>query len=325
MLRRQLEVGPDPAEVRRAREWVRAQLDGGAGPVPETPADTVILLVSELVTNAVVHTGRPALLRLLLPEPSVPADGARRPEEGGAHGSPSTATASADRGGGVQRAGGDDGRVRLPGPVPGTAPVVPLRGLLWVAPAGGGTRPVPGFGPPGVPDVVAALSAGGGACGAAGADGAAPGSAQSSGRAVCGGTGAAEERGGPGGGRESGGGRDSGGRDGDGDGPGSSAACAGVLGEGWVVEEWASAEPSGVCPLSGPPALRLEVVDDSSHAPRRRSARRDDTSGRGLELVELLADRWGWQREGRGKRIWCELDLPDCRSETGARKVQARY
>ncbi|WP_209311523.1 ATP-binding protein, partial [Streptomyces spiramenti] len=66
-LRRQLELGPDPAEVRRAREWVRAQLDGGGGPGPGTPADTVVLLVSELVTNAVVHTGRPAVLRLLLP------------------------------------------------------------------------------------------------------------------------------------------------------------------------------------------------------------------------------------------------------------------
>ncbi|MGW7191064.1 ATP-binding protein, partial [Streptomyces sp. NPDC054838] len=34
----------------------------------------------------------------------------------------------------------------------------------------------------------------------------------------------------------------------------------------------------------------------------------DDTGGRGLELVDGLADRWGWQREGAGKRIWCEID-----------------
>ncbi|MYQ33759.1 ATP-binding protein, partial [Streptomyces sp. SID4956] len=32
------------------------------------------------------------------------------------------------------------------------------------------------------------------------------------------------------------------------------------------------------------------------------------TGGRGLALVDGLADRWGWTTEGAGKRIWCELD-----------------
>ncbi|MDT0305360.1 ATP-binding protein [Streptomyces sp. DSM 44917] len=133
-LDKQLEVAADPAEVSRARRWLRAQLGRGQPcPVSPDPAqtDTLVLLVSELVTNAVVHTGRPAVLRL-------------------------TAPAS-------------------PGP----------------------------------------------------------------GRAV---------------------------------------------------------------------PVRLEVVDDSGRAPRPRRARGEDTGGRGLELVEALADRWGWQQEGGGKRVWCELD-----------------
>lgn len=54
--------------------------------------------------------------------------------------------------------------------------------------------------------------------------------------------------------------------------------------------------------------VRVEVVDTSARPPRPRHADGDDTNGRGLELVDGLADRWGWQPEGAGKRIWCEVD-----------------
>ncbi|MEU5524601.1 ATP-binding protein [Streptomyces sp. NPDC047860] len=63
----QLEIRPDPAEVGRARRWARSRLAGSGIGVDEPLAETLILLVSELVTNAVVHTGRPAVLRLSLP------------------------------------------------------------------------------------------------------------------------------------------------------------------------------------------------------------------------------------------------------------------
>ncbi|MDH6628969.1 anti-sigma regulatory factor (Ser/Thr protein kinase) [Streptomyces sp. LBL] len=125
----QLEIRPDPAEVGRARMWARSRLAGSGIGADEALAETLILLVSELVTNAVVHTGCPAVLRLSLP---------------------------------------------------------------------------------------------------------------------------------------------------------------GVAAE--------------------PGTVRLEVDDISNRAPVPRCADSDATGGRGLALVDGLADRWGWSAEGAGKRIWCELD-----------------
>ncbi|MEU1401500.1 ATP-binding protein [Streptomyces sp. NPDC005728] len=125
----QLEVRPDPAEVGRARRWARSRLAGSGIEADEALAENLILLVSELVTNAVVHTGCPAVLRLSLPS-----------------------------------------------------------------------------------DVVDSAT------------------------------------------------------------------------------------------------VRLEVADASSRAPVPRCAAGDATGGRGLALVDCLADRWGWNPEGSGKSIWCELD-----------------
>ncbi|MFF4217468.1 ATP-binding protein [Streptomyces nondiastaticus] len=134
VLQMQMEVRADPAEVGRARKWARSRLAGSGIGVDEPLAETLILLISELVTNAVVHTGCPAVLRMLFP---------------------------------------------------------------------GGGAGMPG---------------------------------------VSGGT------------------------------------------------------------------VRVEVADISARPPRRRCAGGEDTGGRGLELVDGLADRWGWQAEGSGKRIWCEVD-----------------
>ncbi|MET8703948.1 ATP-binding protein [Kitasatospora sp. NPDC004723] len=156
VLQVQLAVQADPAEVGRARRWVRSRLLNH-GVDPDAPiAETVVLVVSELVTNAVVHTGCPAVLRLCFPL-------------------------------------GD-----LPGALPDAAP------------------------------------------GTAGHDG---------------------------------------------------------------VRESATVGP-----------LRVEVADASqvAPAPRHAGADVDATNGRGLELVELLCDRWGWYPDGTGKRVWCEIS-PDAR------------
>jgi anti-sigma regulatory factor (Ser/Thr protein kinase) len=61
-------------------------------------------------------------------------------------------------------------------------------------------------------------------------------------------------------------------------------------------------------PTAPAAAVRVEVADTSENPPAPRHAQRDETGGRGLELVDGLADRWGWRPEGAGKQIWCEVD-----------------
>ncbi|MFD9356891.1 SpoIIE family protein phosphatase [Streptomyces sp. NPDC060031] len=53
--------------------------------------------------------------------------------------------------------------------------------------------------------------------------------------------------------------------------------------------------------------LRVEVEDRSSALPRRREAGDSGVSGRGLMLVDRLADVWGVESRGSGKCVWCEF------------------
>ncbi|MYR29563.1 MULTISPECIES: SpoIIE family protein phosphatase [unclassified Streptomyces] len=55
--------------------------------------------------------------------------------------------------------------------------------------------------------------------------------------------------------------------------------------------------------------LRVEVEDSSSALPRRREADAEGQSGRGLMLVDLLADAWGVEARGAGKCVWCEFEV----------------
>ncbi|WP_240434412.1 SpoIIE family protein phosphatase [Streptomyces sp. YIM 130001] len=63
-------------------------------------------------------------------------------------------------------------------------------------------------------------------------------------------------------------------------------------------------------PVSGGRALRLAVSDTSPAQPRRVATTDESTSGRGLMLIEELADSWGVEPRGTGKRVWCEIALP---------------
>ncbi|UGY94263.1 SpoIIE family protein phosphatase [Streptomyces gobiensis] len=56
--------------------------------------------------------------------------------------------------------------------------------------------------------------------------------------------------------------------------------------------------------------LRVEVEDRSSEHPELRTARDARLPGRGLLLVDQLADVWGVESRGDGKRVWCEFVCP---------------
>jgi serine phosphatase RsbU (regulator of sigma subunit)/anti-sigma regulatory factor (Ser/Thr protein kinase) len=69
---------------------------------------------------------------------------------------------------------------------------------------------------------------------------------------------------------------------------------------------------------NGPVTLRLilervltvEIADSSPALPRVQHAARDDETGRGLQIVSQLSQRWGSRRTRDGKVVWCEQQLP---------------
>lgn len=67
-------------------------------------------------------------------------------------------------------------------------------------------------------------------------------------------------------------------------------------------------------------SLRVEVRDFTGRPPRPRTPRpHEATSGRGLLLVEALADDWGVRRHGVGKAVWFELGPVHDGAEYGGR------
>jgi len=52
----------------------------------------------------------------------------------------------------------------------------------------------------------------------------------------------------------------------------------------------------------------IEVIDGSSEFPRVRQPTADGESGRGMFLVEAMADRWGTSEDGT--RTWCTIAVP---------------
>ena len=54
--------------------------------------------------------------------------------------------------------------------------------------------------------------------------------------------------------------------------------------------------------------VRVEVTDGSPAAPVKRSYEDEAMTGRGLALVDELADRWGVDERADGKAVWFEVD-----------------
>ena len=57
-------------------------------------------------------------------------------------------------------------------------------------------------------------------------------------------------------------------------------------------------------------AALVEVWDENFQLPAPTLANLDDESGRGLMLVDALAERWGWDipPSGRGKVVWALVE-----------------
>ncbi|MDQ6838125.1 MAG: ATP-binding protein [Actinomycetota bacterium] len=53
--------------------------------------------------------------------------------------------------------------------------------------------------------------------------------------------------------------------------------------------------------------IRVTVADSSPDLPARRFAQDTDTGGRGLHLVDALADDWGVERRDDGKETWFKV------------------
>jgi len=55
----------------------------------------------------------------------------------------------------------------------------------------------------------------------------------------------------------------------------------------------------------------VEVEDDNPAEPQTRADDPgcEETAGRGLRIVDHLANRWGWTSEDESKTVWAEFDI----------------
>lgn len=68
----------------------------------------------------------------------------------------------------------------------------------------------------------------------------------------------------------------------------------------------------------GDDGLRVEVTDGSTQAPAPRHYATMARTGRGLQLLQQLVDRWGTLARPDGKTVWFELDSGDRLNEIAA-------
>lgn len=60
----------------------------------------------------------------------------------------------------------------------------------------------------------------------------------------------------------------------------------------------------------GDGVVRIEVGDTSTALPERRAVHPHATTGRGLLILDALADTWGVDVHTGGKIVWFELNAP---------------
>lgn len=72
------------------------------------------------------------------------------------------------------------------------------------------------------------------------------------------------------------------------------------VGTGVRLQVWATAD-----------AVRVEVEDGATHMPARRHYAATAGTGRGLQLIEELTDRWGAAVRSTGKAVWFEIGDAD--------------
>ncbi len=58
-----------------------------------------------------------------------------------------------------------------------------------------------------------------------------------------------------------------------------------------------------------PGAVTVEVGDPSPELPQLRTASDSATGGRGLHIVEAIADAWGVRRTSHGKQVWARVPV----------------
>ncbi len=62
--------------------------------------------------------------------------------------------------------------------------------------------------------------------------------------------------------------------------------------------------------LRSPSEIRVEVTDRGTGIPQMRSPTPDEPTGRGLRIVDLLAERWGVDdASAHGKTVWFVVDV----------------
>jgi anti-sigma regulatory factor (Ser/Thr protein kinase) len=58
---------------------------------------------------------------------------------------------------------------------------------------------------------------------------------------------------------------------------------------------------------ASPSVVRVEVADDNSRHPRAQRPDADALDGRGVTILDTLADRWGVRDDPYGKTVWFEV------------------